>query len=154
MIPPPQASANKASAPRVVIAAGPDEGDPDQSRMSVAYQAREMSSARYSQSKRRSEKSAVFDTVRIGTATKHGIAPLPGGRGYKGKINQDRGLVCWPFAGSTAQALFCIFDGHGRRGELVSEFCMGTSASQEQRTISPRSRLRERVIALRPPLSR
>ena len=73
-----------------------------------------------------SQKSAVFDAQKIGTCTRHGIAPLPGGRGAKAKINQDRGVVCWPFNGSSTEALFCVFDGHGRQGEKVSEFCMKT----------------------------
>mgnify|MGYP002038610369 CR=1 FL=1 len=50
---------------------------------------------------------------------------MPGPRGFSAaKINQDRGVVCWPFNGSCNQALLCIFDGHGSKGELVSEFCM------------------------------
>ena len=39
---------------------------------------------------------------------------------------QDRGVVCWPFHGSLNEALLCVFDGHGPRGEKVSEFCMTT----------------------------
>lgn len=108
---------------------GPDENNDDDalpSRGSVVYQSRELQSKRLSAEGRRSAKSAVFDKTSIGTCTKHGIAPVPGGRGAKGKINQDRGVVCWPFNGSTSEALFCIFDGHGRKGELISEFCMQT----------------------------
>ena len=30
------------------------------------------------------------------------------------KVNQDRGSVEWPFAGSPADALFGVFDGHGK----------------------------------------
>lgn len=30
------------------------------------------------------------------------------------KINQDRGSMEWPFAGSPADALFGVFDGHGK----------------------------------------
>jgi protein phosphatase 2C family protein 2/3 len=99
-----------------------DEPDSPPVRSSM-YQARELPSERFSRPDlRKSEKSAVFDTQRIGVATKHGIAPVMGGA--KGKINQDRGLVSWPFNGSTAQALLCVFDGHGRNGEKVSEYCM------------------------------
>ena len=68
----------------------------------------------------------MFDTPSIGTCTKHGIAPVRGSRTGQAKINQDRGVVCWPYNGSTGQALFAIFDGHGKQGEKVSEFCMTT----------------------------
>jgi protein phosphatase PTC2/3 len=52
---------------------------------------------------------------------------MPGPRGFSAaKINQDRGVVFWPFNGSCGQALLCIFDGHGSKGEIVSEFCMKT----------------------------
>jgi len=102
-------------------------------RLSVRYQAKEIasgrassrktSSARNASSRRRS--SAPFDNARIGTHTRHGI--MPGPRGFSAaKINQDRGVVCWPFNGSYNQALLCIFDGHGSKGEKVSEFCMKT----------------------------
>ena len=92
-----------------------------ESRLSVRYQAKEMSSGRVSS--RRS--SAPFDRSRIGTHTRHGI--MPGPRGFSAaKINQDRGVVCWPFNGSYNQALLCIFDGHGSKGEKASEFCMTT----------------------------
>ena len=50
---------------------------------------------------------------------------MPGPRGFSAaKINQDRGVVCWPFNGSYNQALLCVFDGHGSKGERASEFCM------------------------------
>jgi len=52
---------------------------------------------------------------------------MPGPRGFSAaKINQDRGVVCWPFNGSYNQALLCVFDGHGSKGERASEFCMRT----------------------------
>ena len=95
---------------------------------SILYQSKELLSTRESSAlaSPQSRRSAVFDTSSIGTKTRHGIAPLPGRRGAKAKINQDRGLVCWPFNGTCSQALFCVFDGHGRGGELVSEYCMKT----------------------------
>ena len=34
--------------------------------------------------------------------------------------------MCWPFNGSYNQALLCVFDGHGSKGERASEFCMRT----------------------------
>ena len=92
-----------------------------ESRLSVRYQAKEIPSDRSSISR----KTSPFDLARIGTHTRHGI--MPGPRGFSAaKINQDRGVVCWPFNGSYDQALLCIFDGHGSKGERVSEFCMKT----------------------------
>ena len=96
-----------------------------ESQPSVRYQAREMPSSRRSLSRRRSSSAsaAPFDQAQVGTHTRHGI--MPGPRGFSAaKINQDRGVVCWPVNGSCNQALLCIFDGHGSKGELVSEFCM------------------------------
>ena len=91
-------------------------------RLSVKYQSKELSS-RGSSASRRS--STPFDRARIGTHTRHGI--MPGPRGFSAaKINQDRGVVCWPFNGSYNQALLCVFDGHGSKGERASEFCMKT----------------------------
>ena len=66
---------------------------------------------------------APFDDAMIGTVTRHGIAPARGAGGSKAKINQDRGVVCWPFNGSHNQALLCVFDGHGMQGERISDFC-------------------------------
>lgn len=88
-------------------------------RISIKYQAKEMS--RSTINSRRS--SQPFDRSRIGTHTRHGL--MPGPRGFSAaKINQDRGVVCWPFNGSYNQALLCVFDGHGSKGEKASEFCM------------------------------
>lgn len=105
----------------------------DEARLSVRYQAKEIPSDRSSMSRKTSSSrsllkdraSSPFDLARIGTHTRHGI--MPGPRGFSAaKINQDRGVVCWPFNGSYDQALLCIFDGHGSKGERVSEFCMKT----------------------------
>jgi len=123
-------------------------------RGSVIYQSKELTSGRDSRlSRRRSGVSAAFDTSHIGTCTRHGIAPLPGRRGAKAKINQDRGLVCWPFNGSTAQALLCVFDGHGRHGERISEYCMRTlpgllEAQPTVLTSRPAEHLAEQVIEM------
>ena len=88
-------------------------------RLSVKYQSKELS-GRGSASRR---SSTPFDRARIGTHTRHGL--MPGARGFSAaKINQDRGVVCWPFNGSYNQALLCVFDGHGSKGERASEFCM------------------------------
>ena len=104
-----------------------DESGSLRREVSVRYQAREMPSSRRSMSRRRSysTSAAPFDEAQVGTHTRHGI--MPGPRGFSAaKINQDRGVVCWPFNGSCNQALLCIFDGHGSKGEVVSEFCMKT----------------------------
>lgn len=90
-------------------------------RLSIKYQSKEIS-GRLSTSRR---SSTPFDRARIGTHTRHGL--MPGPRGFSAaKINQDRGVVCWPFNGSYNQALLCVFDGHGSKGERASEFCMKT----------------------------
>ena len=68
------------------------------------------------------QSTAPFELEHIGTATLHGV--MPGPKGTKAKINQDRGVICWPFCGSYNEALLCVFDGHGSRGEKASEFCM------------------------------
>jgi len=92
-------------------------------RLSVKYQSKELSGRGSAAGSRRS--SAPFDRARIGTHTRHGL--MPGPRGFSAaKINQDRGVVCWPFNGSYNQALLCVFDGHGSKGERASEFCMKT----------------------------
>jgi len=94
---------------------------PRNPRLSIKYQAKEISGRLSSQ--RRS--STPFDRARIGTHTRHGL--MPGPRGFSAaKINQDRGLVAWPFNGSYNQALLCVWDGHGSKGERASEFCMKT----------------------------
>ena len=41
------------------------------------------------------------------------------------KINQDRGGIAYPYANSTQQALFAVYDGHGEGGELVSQYALG-----------------------------
>ena len=70
------------------------------------------------------DRETPFDDKRIGMVTRHGIAPTRGaGAPAKAKINQDRGVVCWPFNGSHNQALLCVFDGHGLSGERISEWC-------------------------------
>lgn len=70
-----------------------------------------------------------FDKSRIGTHTRHGV--MPGPRGIvAAKINQDRGVVCWPFNGSFDEALICVFDGHGSKGERVADDCMLTIPSK------------------------
>ena len=60
---------------------------------------------------------------RVGCATKAGIDSRGGSMEAKAKLNQDSGLVVWPFNGSTSEALFGVFDGHGTNGEAISQFC-------------------------------
>ena len=118
-------------------------------RLSVRYQAKELrDSGRLSSGSRRS--SAPFDRHQIGTHTRHGIMPGPRGNSAA-KINQDRGVVCWPFNGSYNQALLCIFDGHGSKGEKASEFCMQTipellEAEAEELRSDPEACLSKSVI--------
>jgi len=67
---------------------------------------------------------AAFDKNWIGLATTHGIdlySELEDPEFVK--INQDRGMVVWPFAGSYGSALLGLFDGHGQGGERVAEQC-------------------------------
>lgn len=58
---------------------------------------------------------------RVSALTYHGIEP--GAAGSVAKINQDRGVVVRPFAGSPRNALYGAFDGHGEFGGAVAEFC-------------------------------
>jgi len=95
---------------------GAAEVVPDERRRSVVHKAPEVDSGT----------DTPFDPTLIGTLTRHGIAPArgPGGIASKAKINQDRGIVCWPFNGTHNQALLCVFDGHGINGERLSEWCV------------------------------
>jgi protein phosphatase 2C family protein 2/3 len=40
------------------------------------------------------------------------------------KINQDRGGIAYPYANCKKTALFCVYDGHGQGGELVSQYAL------------------------------
>eukprot|EP00308_Calcidiscus_leptoporus_P008733 CAMPEP_0119376484 /NCGR_PEP_ID=MMETSP1334-20130426/40102_1 /TAXON_ID=127549 /ORGANISM="Calcidiscus leptoporus, Strain RCC1130" /LENGTH=471 /DNA_ID=CAMNT_0007395051 /DNA_START=85 /DNA_END=1500 /DNA_ORIENTATION=- len=91
------------------------------SRSSV-YEARELGASGPERKLRRSNGLPMDDDM-IGTHTRHGI--MPGPRGYSAaKINQDRGVVLWPYNGSYNEALLAVFDGHGAKGERVAEFCV------------------------------
>jgi len=46
------------------------------------------------------------------------------------KINQDRGIVAYPFGDCPKTAMFGVFDGHGMRGELVAEYAMNEIAKR------------------------
>lgn len=94
-------------------------------RRSINYQAEELDDEALELAQD-GGKGAQFDLQRLGTNTLHGVMPMPGAKKKtsKAKINQDRGVLCWPFCGSYNEALLCVFDGHGSRGEKASEFCM------------------------------
>jgi len=96
---------------------------PVRDRLSFQYAATELPSPRPSPrgAKEAPVGGALAET--LGNATRHGIAPGPDGRSLA-KINQDRGVVHYPFNGSCNEALLCVFDGHGGSGEKVAEFCM------------------------------
>jgi len=53
-----------------------------------------------------------------------GLEPVPGGAVQK--INQDRAIALYPFAGDNACFLGGVFDGHGRAGEKVSQYVIDT----------------------------
>jgi len=106
------------SVKKVTSASTLDADEVQKKRLSISYQAKEVERG---STGRRS--SAPFDKAHIGTKTRHGVMPGPRGTA-NAKINQDRGVVCWPFHGSLNEALLCVFDGHGSKGELASEFCM------------------------------
>ena len=94
-------------------------------KLSIAFTSQELNIAPEGGEAAPTERaSAQFEPRRIGTHTLHGVMPGPKKGSAKAKVNQDRGSVVWPFAGSYNEALLCIFDGHGSRGERASEFCM------------------------------
>ena len=68
---------------------------------------------------------AILKSDSIGTFTRHGVAPSKALE-RAAKTNQDRGVVCWPFNGSYNESLMCVFDGHGKGGELVSGLAVRT----------------------------
>jgi serine/threonine protein phosphatase PrpC len=60
------------------------------------------------------ESQAPFSTNLVGTFSCHGMDQ------NQDKINQDCACVAFPLSGDARCALFCVLDGHGRHGELVS----------------------------------
>ncbi|KAH8066081.1 protein serine/threonine phosphatase [Aureococcus anophagefferens] len=65
-----------------------------------------------------------FPSTVVGTFSCHGIEPSYFTAGATAKINQDRGCVVQPYGGDPRRALFAVFDGHGERGDIVSDYCM------------------------------
>ena len=53
------------------------------------------------------------------------ISPIKKRKNTTSKINQDRGGITYPYANSNNMALFSVYDGHGEKGELVSQFALG-----------------------------
>ena len=67
-----------------------------------------------------------FPKDKIGLNSNHGIKPSGGFSGTTAKINQDRGLVSYPFCDDPRQILLAVYDGHGPHGEKISEFASFT----------------------------
>ncbi|CAM9123953.1 unnamed protein product, partial [Phaeothamnion confervicola] len=66
-----------------------------------------------------------FPTAVLGTYSCHGMEPSwDDSDAVCAKINQDRGCVVYPFLGKQDVALFCVFDGHGERGDAISNYAM------------------------------
>ena len=66
----------------------------------------------------------LFPRHIVGMFSCHGVEPSPNAEGTVSKINQDRGSFTYPFADDENQALFCVFDGHGKCGDVVSHVVM------------------------------
>ena len=67
-----------------------------------------------------------FPSGKIGLNSNHGVKPSGAFGGTTAKINQDRGLISYPFGSNAHQMLLAVYDGHGLHGELVSEFASYT----------------------------
>jgi hypothetical protein len=66
-----------------------------------------------------------FSSAVLGSYSCHGIEPSDDDDGgINQKTNQDRGCVVYPFNNSASDTLFCVLDGHGEQGDLVSEYVM------------------------------
>jgi len=68
----------------------------------------------------------LFPKTVVGTFSCHGTEPSRRPGAPAAKINQDRGMVSYPFAGNDAAALFACFDGHGLSGDSCSQFVANT----------------------------
>ena len=60
-----------------------------------------------------------FDRSLVGTYSCHGAEPTA--TGSTAKINQDCACLTHPFARTPGTALFCVYDGHGKFGHVVSQ---------------------------------
>jgi len=74
----------------------------------------------------KTEKDLPFPKEVVGTFSCHGVEPGHRQGETNAKINQDRGVVMYPFANAEGTqgkyALFCVYDGHGQNGDKVSEY--------------------------------
>ena len=71
-----------------------------------------------------SRTSLPFPPEAVGAFSCRGVTVNPRSGRVIAKINQDRGCVCASFAGDPKRALVCVFDGHGSKGELVSQYVL------------------------------
>ena len=67
-----------------------------------------------------------FPAELVGVYSCHGKKPSNQEEEFSSlsKTNQDRGCVVFPFATHPRQAVFGVFDGHGRSGDVVSQAAM------------------------------
>jgi len=71
-----------------------------------------------------SRASLPFPPEAVGAFSCRGVTVNPRSGRVMPKTNQDRGCVCASFAGDPKRALVCVFDGHGSKGELVSQYVL------------------------------
>lgn len=69
------------------------------------------------------ENKSPFRPERVGMYSKRGAKADEDGNSTV-KINQDRGCACSRHHDGVNVAMFCVFDGHGPEGEIVSEYVM------------------------------
>ena len=62
----------------------------------------------------------AFPPAHVGFNSNHGHKPA--GDGSAEVINQDRGVISYPLGSDMEQMLLAVYDGHGRKGQVVSEF--------------------------------
>ena len=65
-----------------------------------------------------------FPPKAVGAFSCRGVTVNPRSGRVMPKTNQDRGCVCASFAGDPRRALVCVFDGHGSKGEHVSQYVL------------------------------
>jgi len=70
-----------------------------------------------------------FDPNRVCSFSCSGIEPARDGTGQC-KVNQDCACICHPFCQDPQCALFCVLDGHGKKGASVSSVAMGHLVEQ------------------------
>ena len=62
---------------------------------------------------------AAFPPAHVGFNSNHGHKPAGASAEV---INQDRGMISYPLGSDMEQMLLAVYDGHGRKGQVVSEF--------------------------------